>query len=240
MILSTHNYIIYILLICMKVYSFTINPIPRYSSDLTHILLPTSYPLPSHMGLGLVSRKSTTSIFGKSIVSGGSTTSKDSNSVSRDHMGMLTTLTTEDLSNIDEDNMVRVRFVNIPPPSSSLAPPDEVVVLAKKGSNLLRVGDDNGVKVPRACRTGLCGTCTAVLTDPTWPGDENTEPGYQTIRCCNAGAMTPAGCEEMIVDLNPGGEGGEVINPMARFDDGWETSYVSDYQKNDREVRLDE
>ena len=25
-----------------------------------------------------------------------------------------------------------------------------------------------------------------------------------------------------------------MSNPMARFDDGWETSYVADYQKDDR------
>ena len=49
--------------------------------------------------------------------------------------------------------------------------------------------------------------------------------------------MVPPGSDEMVVDLfrQGGGDSGEPkVNPMARFDDGWETSYVSDYQKDDR------
>ena len=31
----------------------------------------------------------------------------------------------------------------------------------------------------------------------------------------------------------------EVVNPMARFDGDWETSYVADYQRDDRMARKD-
>ena len=49
--------------------------------------------------------------------------------------------------------------------------------------------------------------------------------------------MLPSGADEMVVDLMPGGPDGETVNPMKRFDDGWETSYVSDYQREERENR---
>ena len=66
-------------------------------------------------------------------------------------------------------------------------------------------------------------------------------PGIQTIRCCSTGAMLPEGCDEMVIDLfrnsaSPDGEA-PAANPMARFDDGWETKYVAAFQKTDREAR---
>ncbi|GMH69667.1 hypothetical protein TL16_g05214 [Triparma laevis f. inornata] len=181
-------------------------------------------------------------LFG-AIVSGGGSTSNDDSSQSRNYLGLLSNDSESALgtTNYPED-MIRVRFKN-PPTSSGVGAGEDVVILAKPGANLLRLGDKNGVKVPRACRTGLCGTCTATLIDPTWPGGEELggEPGRQTIRVCGAGAMLPEGCEEMVIDLYRNNVDGEdetpMSNPMARFDDGWETSYVADYQKDDRKEK---
>ena len=98
------------------------------------------------------------------IVSGGGNTADDSSSQSRNHLGLLAD-SAGDLASPtgDDGEAVRVRFLN------SKESPDPVVILAKPGTNLLRLGDEHGVKVPRACRTGLCGTCTASLVDPSWP-----------------------------------------------------------------------
>ncbi|GMI11893.1 hypothetical protein TrVE_jg12523 [Triparma verrucosa] len=181
-----------------------------------------------------------TPLFG-AIVSGGGNTANDDSSQARNYLGLLSNEGDSDLAAEDPSEMIRVRFKN-PPSDSGVGAGEDVVILAKPGANLLRLGDQNGVKVPRACRTGLCGTCTATLIDPTWPGGEELggEPGLQTIRVCGAGAMLPEGCDEMVIDLyrNNGKAGDEddvpMSNPMARFDDGWETSYVADYQKDDR------
>jgi len=76
----------------------------------------------------------------------------------------------------------------------------DVVILTTPGKNLLHLGDENGITIPRACRTGLCGTCTASLEDPSWTGEgeEGGSEGIQTIRCCSAQAMVPDGCDEMV------------------------------------------
>jgi len=74
--------------------------------------------------------------------------------------------------------------------------------------------------------------------DPTWDGNENGRPGYQTIRTCQAGAMLPAGCTELVVDLyrllddevqdyvsqKDATSKSRSSGPldMSRFEDGWE------------------
>jgi ferredoxin len=135
-----------------------------------------------------------------------------------------------------DDDMIRVRFKNAPNSQGK-----DVVVLTKPGNNILRLGDMNNITIPRACRTGLCGTCTADLVDPNWPEavDDNghvSPAGVQTIRCCSTGAMVPEGMNEMVIDLHRNAEssGEPKSNPMARFSDGWETDYVADYMKDDR------
>ena len=130
-------------------------------------------------------------------------------------------------------DVVRVRFKNVPNGGGK-----DVVILTQPGKNVMALGDENGVKVPRACRTGLCGTCTADLVDPNWDGADNGTPGVQTVRCCSTSVMVPQGMDEMVIDLhrNSQDNGTPKSNPMARFDDGWENSYVADYMKTDRDA----
>jgi ferredoxin len=172
-------------------------------------------------------------------------------------MGMLTTNDLKSASP-DEPEMIRVRLKNPPQPTEvkgkmrfeNWKKGDDIVILAKPGRNILNLGDENGIKIPRACRSGLCGTCTADLEDPSWAGGDGTGEGEggiagtQIIRCCSTGVMVPSGCEEMVIDLyRNSGTGGkavnvakeEISNPMARFDDGWETAYVSDSMKGDKD-----
>ncbi|GMI36735.1 hypothetical protein TeGR_g14900, partial [Tetraparma gracilis] len=140
----------------------------------------------------------------------------------RDFMGMLSD-ESDGGALAAEEEPIRVRFRNVP------GVPGDVVVQSRVGVNLLALGDANEVKIPRACRTGLCGTCTADLVDPSWPGggDAGGAPGLQAIRCCSAKTVLPLGMDEMIIDLSRGSEssGEPVSNPMARFDDGWENDY---------------
>ncbi len=178
-------------------------------------------------------------LFG-AIVSGGGNGEKSSPGAKRNHLGLISKGAGEEgkgelLDDYGEEP-VRVRFKNVPGQG-------DIVVLSQPGRNILTLGDENGIKVPRACRTGLCGTCTADLVDPSWPGDDPAlggKPGVQMIRCCSAGVMLPNGCEEMVIDLHRNSGSGDskdstpATNPMARFDDDWETSYVADYQKSDR------
>ena len=84
----------------------------------------------------------------------------------RNHLGMVVSDGEEDDGGGDsiagEAELIRVRFVN-PPPSKRvdsrvIREGSDVVILTKPGTNILRLGDDHGIKIPRACRTGLCGT----------------------------------------------------------------------------------
>lgn len=63
------------------------------------------------------------------------------------------------------------------------------------GANLLVVGDEAGVKLPRACRTGLCGSCTCEVKD------NNAIDGFATIRACSANVFIQEGENEMVVDV---------------------------------------
>lgn len=114
---------------------------------------------------------------------------------------------------------------------------------AVPGTNLLKIGDELGIRIPRQCRTGLCGSCTADVKDPTWDGGNADEEngggrvGYQTVRTCRSGAMLPAGCDEMIIDCYRMVESAKLdeegnvlqMNPLD-FGDGWEEEYVPNYR----------
>jgi ferredoxin len=143
-------------------------------------------------------------------------------------------------SPVPGEGLIAVRFKNVPDSTTG----EDVVVYAKQGTNVLRLGEKNGVKIPRSCRQGLCGTCTADLVDPSWVepnGKPSIREGYQAIRTCCAGVMLPAGCEEMEIDLfrNSGGssdddglyknDAGKAINPMKRFDDNWESEFKANW-----------
>jgi ferredoxin len=72
--------------------------------------------------------------------------------------------------------MIKIKFINTPDGKN-------VSVMAEEGQNLLFVGDNAGVKLPRACRTGLCGSCTCDLQDPAAiQTSTNPRDGYATIR----------------------------------------------------------
>ena len=104
-----------------------------------------------------------------------------------------------------------------------------------------KTGDNCGVSLPRACRTGLCGSCTCEVKD------ENAIDGFATIRACSANVFVPPGQTEMVIDvyrMRSGQVGGlgrksgadtqseagnkiEYTDPMARFSGDWEKSFLS-------------
>lgn len=130
----------------------------------------------------------------------------------------------------DEENMglITVRFVNT-------VSGKDVVTQVEPGSNLLNVGDNCGVKLPRACRTGLCGSCTCEIKDPEAISTAtNPRDGYATIRACSTKCFVPEGMDEMVIDVyrmqnrvvekesvSAGGGGASggagYTDPMARF-----------------------
>eukprot|EP00968_Pinguiococcus_pyrenoidosus_P025283 scaffold5812_cov232-Pinguiococcus_pyrenoidosus.AAC.5 len=59
---------------------------------------------------------------------------------------------------------VQVRFKNF-----AVGEADKVVQ-CNGGDILMDVGDAVGVKIPRGCKTGVCGTCTLDLLDPNFEG----------------------------------------------------------------------
>ena len=92
-------------------------------------------------------------------------------------------------------NTITVRFVNTPSGK-------DVVVQVEEGVNLLAVGDNNGIQLPRACRTGLCGSCTCAVKDPqAIATPTNPVNGYATVRACSTKCFVPDGMDEMIVDI---------------------------------------
>lgn len=89
-----------------------------------------------------------------------------------------------------------VRFINTPTGE------DVVVNNVLAGSNLLALGDENGIKLPRACRTGLCGSCTCEVMDPAAiQTDTNPRAGFATIRACSTKCGLPSGMSEMVIDV---------------------------------------
>lgn len=91
--------------------------------------------------------------------------------------------------------MVTVRFIN------TLGGKD-IVTVVEQGSNLLFVGDQAGVKLPRSCRTGLCASCTCEVQDPLAIATaSNPRDGFATIRACSTKCFVPGGMDEMVVDV---------------------------------------
>jgi ferredoxin len=96
-----------------------------------------------------------------------------------------------------EAETIRVRFIN------TATGKDVVVENVPAGSNLLAVGDNAGVRLPRACRTGLCGSCTCDLKDPAAIATKtNPREGFATIRACSTKCFVPEGLEEMVIDVH--------------------------------------
>lgn len=99
----------------------------------------------------------------------------------------------EDLSS----DTITVRFIN------TISGKDVVVEGVKMGSNLLAIGDGAGVKLPRACRTGLCGSCTCEVQDPqAIKTSSNPREGFATLRACSTKCFVPSGMDEMVVDVH--------------------------------------
>ena len=95
-----------------------------------------------------------------------------------------------------ETKLVTVRFINT-------VSGKDVTVQVEEGSNLLVVGDSAGVKLPRACRTGLCGSCTCEIQDPAAIAtSSNPRAGFATIRACSANCFVPNGMDELVVDVH--------------------------------------
>ncbi|CAN8073130.1 unnamed protein product [Agarophyton chilense] len=107
---------------------------------------------------------------------------------------------------------IAVRFINTP----SGQP---IVAAAKPGDNLLAVGDSVGVHIPRACQTGLCGSCTCDVLDPSAPD------GRQTVRACQTRAIPFNSSTELVVDVARMKVAARAKNPMARFEN-LDTEYV--------------
>lgn len=92
-------------------------------------------------------------------------------------------------------NIITVRFIN------NLSGKD-ISIEVEEGSNLLAMGDMAGVKLPRACRTGLCGSCTCEVQDPQAIATAtNPRDGFATIRACSAKCYVPPGMQEMVIDV---------------------------------------
>jgi len=72
------------------------------------------------------------------------------------------------------------------------------------------------VKLPRGCMTGLCGSCTCDIEEPSVGADY----GFRAIaRACSTTVAVPEGCEEMVVDVYRmiNNKGKPKEDPMARF-----------------------
>lgn len=140
----------------------------------------------------------------------------------------------------DDTSLMTVRFINTPTGK-------DVITRAEPGANLLVVGDNAGVKLPRACRTGLCGSCTCEVQDPLAVAtSSNPREGFATIRACSSKCFVPEGMTEMVVDVGRMRktkkdvlQKGDVINndtedsnssseysdPMLRFSGNWEKEF---------------
>ena len=79
---------------------------------------------------------------------------------------------------------VAVRFVNSPGRSPSDGKND-VVAAARPGDLLMQVADSVGINLPRGCMTGLCGTCTCDIEDPSFPGQRSV------LRACSTRVSGP-------------------------------------------------
>ena len=151
------------------------------------------------------------------------------------------THTTDGSDEIDVPT-ISIRFTNTPSGK-------DILIDAPMGGNLMQVGDKNGVVIPRACRTGLCGTCTVEVKDPNAIATtSNPKPGYATLRACSTKCFLPEGVTEMVVDMGKitemnkanDGEGDEGLiveknrasNPLARFSGDWEREFKPSWELN--------
>jgi ferredoxin len=92
---------------------------------------------------------------------------------------------------------ITVRFIN------TVSGKDVIVNDVVSGSNLLAVGDSAGISLPRACRTGLCGSCTCEVQDPNAIATTtNPRDGFATLRACSTKCFVPEGMVEMVVDVH--------------------------------------
>ncbi|KAJ8610486.1 hypothetical protein CTAYLR_007761 [Chrysophaeum taylorii] len=115
---------------------------------------------------------------------------------------------------------IRVRFVNTPDGK-------DVIAKASAGDILINVGDAAGVRVPRACRNGLCRSCLCDVVESTGP---------VTITACNTKLAQPENGGELVVDVYrmSSKEDKILASSMSRFSDGWEDEFVPDYKRNIR------
>jgi ferredoxin len=79
---------------------------------------------------------------------------------------------------------VAVRFINAPGHHPSDGQND-IIAAAKPGDVLIQVGDSVGISLPRGCMTGLCGSCTCDLEDPSFPGSRSV------LRACSTRVSMP-------------------------------------------------
>lgn len=114
---------------------------------------------------------------------------------------------------------VRVRFVNTPTGQ-------DVVTDAPIGANLLNLGDEVGLKIPRACRNGLCGSCVVDVVE---------DGALRTIKACSTKLAAAPDGGELVVDVYrmQGGDDEVMASSMARFADGWEDDFVPDFKQGE-------
>mgnify|MGYP003937687253 CR=1 FL=1 len=95
---------------------------------------------------------------------------------------------------------VNIRFVNVPQSSLRFVNENDALynpVITEKNdgsslrsvalsnvkhdTNLLRLADSVGLKIPSGCRTGLCGSCTAAVYVPGWEPTMVSRPLFRYI-----------------------------------------------------------
>lgn len=156
-------------------------------------------------------------------------------------------LTDDGDENSITEGTIRVRFIN------TVNKKDVVVDGVKEGANLLAIGDSAGVKLPRACRTGLCGSCVCEVKDPAAVASpSNPRAGFAVLRACSTKCFVPEGQDEMVVDVyrmqkkkTPQGLSPEELllqniddfetesdmsDAMARFSDDWELDFKPNWE----------
>lgn len=90
----------------------------------------------------------------------------------------------------------------------------------------MNVGDDADVRLPRACRNGLCGSCVCDVIE--------SDGIRRTITACNTKLAVPDDGGDLVVDVYRLKQGDDNVmeSSMRRFADDWETQFVPDYKRN--------
>ena len=151
----------------------------------------------------------------------------------------------------EEEDVITVRYTN------TISGKD-LITNVRRGENLLFHSDKSGIALPRACRTGLCGSCTVDIKDSTTiTSDTSPREGFATIRACSARCFVPQGEKEMVVDVYrlsgksitqsssssssslssstsslDSDSNIKTKNPMARFGDNWEAEFKPQWELN--------